>query len=85
VQQQTPNVGAQLGALQQQVANLQRERQRVVSLGARRRRALPSSSTTSTTNWPLPASSWPPSARPWARRPAAPPRRQPRSGSRYGR
>jgi len=32
VQQQTPNVGAQLGALQQQVANLQRERQRVVSL-----------------------------------------------------
>jgi HlyD family secretion protein len=32
VQQQTPNVSAQLGALQQQVANLQRERQRVVSL-----------------------------------------------------
>ncbi|GAB3297886.1 HlyD family secretion protein [Hymenobacter tenuis] len=32
VQQQTPNVGAQLGALQQQVANLLRERRRVVSL-----------------------------------------------------
>jgi HlyD family secretion protein len=32
VRQQTPNVGAQLVALQQQLANLQRERQRVVNL-----------------------------------------------------
>ena len=32
VRQQTPNVAAQVGALEQQVANLQRERKRVVSL-----------------------------------------------------
>jgi HlyD family secretion protein len=32
VRQQTPNVSAQLGALAQQLANLQRERQRVVNL-----------------------------------------------------
>ncbi|WP_310395622.1 HlyD family efflux transporter periplasmic adaptor subunit [Hymenobacter sp.] len=32
VRQQTPNVSSQLGALAQQVANLQRERKRVVSL-----------------------------------------------------
>ena len=32
VRQQTPNVASQLGALEQQVANLQRERKRVVNL-----------------------------------------------------